>query len=68
MYLMRGRGLFEIAREIDNMRVDARQKHVDIRSNSRVFATMWAYCQKVVGSSSRNGEYLGETKPKKRKG
>lgn len=66
---MRGRGLFEIAREIDNMRVDARKNHVDIRSNSRVFATMWAYCQKVAGSSSRDAEYLGEAKPttKKRK-
>ncbi|KAF8322140.1 hypothetical protein DL93DRAFT_2105917 [Clavulina sp. PMI_390] len=73
IYIMRDRSLFEIVKELDGMRVDARQHHVDIRSNARVFGTMWAYCQKASGSASKGGqdsaEYMGPTKkaPKRRK-
>lgn len=35
-----------MATAIDGMRRDVRVNHVDIRSNSRVFATMWDYCLK----------------------
>jgi hypothetical protein len=67
IHLMRDRPLFEVAKEIDNLRVLTRKQHVDVRNNSRVFATMWQHCQKVAGSLEKDAEYVGEIRTKKRK-
>lgn len=65
---MRDRPLFEITKEIDNLRTTARKTHVDVRSNSRVTATMWAFCKNVGGGSMSDAEYTGETtQPAKKK-
>lgn len=41
---MRGKGLNEMAVAIQGMRQHVREHHVDVRANSRVFATLWEYC------------------------
>ena len=64
---MRDRPLFEITKEIDNLRVETRKQFVDVRSNARVFAGMWALLKKVASSLDKDSEYVGETRPKKRK-
>lgn len=67
IHVMRDRPLFEITKEIDNLRVETRREHLDVRGNARVFATMWAHCKKVANSLDKDGEYVGETRAKKRK-
>lgn len=53
---MRNKPLKEISSEIANMRDDVRSKHVDIRSNAKVFMTMWAYCQRVARDLAQEDE------------
>lgn len=67
IHFMRERPLFEVAKEIDNLRVLTRKHHVDVRNNSRVFSFMLAHCRKVAGSLDKDAEYVGETRAKKRK-